>query len=79
MEVELSPEPDPADPALRAALVAVEQSGLADDVPPPGSVSAWRQAGVLAAVDRDVTPRQRGTALEAQALPARSTRGATRA
>jgi hypothetical protein len=77
MEVELVPTPAADDPALRAAVAAVERSGLADDVRPPGSVSAWRRAGVLEAVDRSVTPRE--AERQRQALPARNTRGATRA
>ena len=52
MEIELVPEVDPEDPTFRAAEAAIEQAGLADDVRPAGSTSAWWRAGVQEAVER---------------------------
>jgi hypothetical protein len=60
VEIELVPEPDADDPARRAAVAGIEQKGLADDVRPSGSVGAWRRAGLLEAVERSVTVRDRG-------------------
>ena len=97
-----SPTPTTRRSSLRRR--AIEQTGLADDVRPAGSTSAWWRAGVLEAVEpasqRASTRRDRVAAAPAHArasaarpdarrvspvvpgssaLPARSTRGATRA
>ena len=57
MEIELVPLSEAGDPAASAAVAAIERTGLADDVGSAASVSAWRRAGILEAVDRSTTPR----------------------
>jgi hypothetical protein len=52
MEIELVPDPDPGDPAARAALTALSQEALDRDVRPAGIDGAWRRAGLAEAVDR---------------------------
>ena len=57
MKIELVPPSESGDPAASAAVAAIERTGLADDVGSAASVSAWRRAGILEAVDRSTTPR----------------------
>ncbi len=65
MEIELFPDPGADDPAARAAVSALTLEGLTGDERPPGSVGAWRRAGLDEAVDRSVAsshPRASGAA-----------------
>jgi hypothetical protein len=71
MEIELLPEPEAADPALSAAVAAIEQSGLADDERSAATVSAWRRAGVLEAVDRSPAPQEAATTRPGRTVPPR--------
>ncbi len=52
MEIELRPDTDADDPAVRAALAALTREGFADDLPPVGGSGAWRRAGIEEAIDR---------------------------
>ena len=83
VEIELIPDPGAGDPAGQAAVAALEQEGIADIVDngrPSAYDVAWRDAGILEAVERD--PCAGGGGFRPPAgyvLPARSTAGATRA
>ncbi len=52
--MELLPVPAADDPAARAAAAALAREGLLDDARPPGSLGAWRRAGLHEAVERSV-------------------------
>ena len=52
MEIELVPDPGAADPAARAALVALSREAVDRDVRPAGMDGAWRRAGIEEAVER---------------------------